>query len=373
MSTDAEATINTDQLEAALANFRDHPAIAQLRSLVTDGSPEDLFHIDPGTVAERWGMDRQAVLEVFLRAVGFGILDLEWAFHCPTCGGVAKESLQLSHTHEQEFCPVCRVDFRNTLDENVEVFFSVSESIRPLPGELRDRYMQAVVSDIQDTGRHDWRGGATVHGVEVLNHPVFRDLFGDDTLPVDQSLEIKSATILFTDITGSTAMYERLGDARAYRLVRDHFDVVFDAIARNRGVPIKTIGDAVMGVFTSEAQGVTAAFEMIDALDESNASRSDGTDLRLKIGLHRGPVIVVTLNSRLDYFGRTVNIASRVQSISHSRELCLTHEVFRAPGVTDALKQRVGKVSRGRVTLKGIDEPVTVYRVRAPEPQEQPV
>ncbi|MFO7781071.1 MAG: adenylate/guanylate cyclase domain-containing protein [Spirochaetia bacterium] len=367
MSSPAQATVNHERLDAALANFREHPAIEKLRNLIADAPPEELFHIDPGALAESWQMDRYAVLEVMLRAVGFGVLDLEWAFHCPTCGGVAKESLKLSHTHEEEFCPVCRIDFRNTLDENVEVFFSVSEPIRRLPAELRERHMQKIVDDIQSTGHHDWRNETTVHGVEVLNHPVFGKLFGDDTLPVDQSLEIKSATVLFTDITGSTAMYERLGDARAYRLVRDHFDVVFEAIANRGGVPIKTIGDAVMGVFTSEADAVAAAFEMTDALDRANGERNDGNELHLKVGLHRGAVIVVTLNSRLDYFGRTVNIAARVESLSRSREICMSDEVFRAPGVTRALKDRVRKVSRGKATLKGIDEAMTIYRVRAPQ------
>jgi class 3 adenylate cyclase len=370
MSSTTSDGVDTKRLDAAIANFRTHPAIDKLRSLIVESTPEELFHIDVGKVSRHWEMDRQTVLEIFLRAVGFGILSLEWAFHCPTCGGVAKESLKLSHTHEQEFCPVCRVDFANTLDENVEVFFSVSQEIRPLPEQLAEQYSKAIVSDIQSTGRHEWRGERTIKGVEILNHPVFRDLFGDDTLPVDQSLEIRSATVLFTDITGSTAMYEALGDARAYRLVRDHFDLVFGAISNNRGVPIKTIGDAVMGVFTTEAEAVEAAFEMTHALEASNAQRSDGTDLRLKIGLHRGPVIVVTLNNRLDYFGRTVNIAARVQSLSKSRELSLTHDVLRAPGVVPTLKAHVERVVRSRVRLKGIEEPVSMYRLQIPTPEK---
>jgi class 3 adenylate cyclase len=370
MAKQTSAHTNTERLDAALANFTDHPVISKLRSFITDSSDEELFHIDVAARAAEWDMSRDAVVEVFLRAVGFGILNLEWAFHCPTCGGVAKESLQLSHTHEEEFCPVCRVDFRNTLDENVEVFFSVGEEVRPLPDSLREGYVQQIMGDISQQGRHDWRSSSTVHGVDIVNNTVFRRLFGGDTLPVDQSLEIKSATILFTDITGSTAMYEALGDARAYRLVRDHFDLVFNAIERGGGLPIKTIGDAVMGVFTSESEAVTAAFAMTAALDRSNAERDDGTDLHLKVGLHRGPVIVVTLNNRLDYFGRTVNIAARVQSLSKSRELSLTHDVLRAPGVVPTLKGHVSRVFRSRVRLKGIEEPVSMYRTQIPTPEK---
>ncbi len=354
---------DTTRLTALLAQFRDHPVVEELGEFLRNAPDEELFHIDVGALCDRWGIDRPAAMELFLRSVRFGLLSMEWAFHCPTCGGVAKESLQLSHTHEEEFCPVCRVDFRNTLDENVEVFFSVGEEVRHLPEELKEAYGRKIVEDITESGRHEWRTESTIHGVEIINHPVFREIFGDDTLPLDQSLEIKSATILFTDITGSTAMYERLGDPRAYRLVRDHFDVVFRAISDQRGLPIKTIGDAVMGVFTTEAAAVEAAFQMTAALAKSNSTRGDGIDIILKIGLHRGPVIVVTLNNRMDYFGHTVNIAARVQSVARPQEVCLTSEVFDAPGVKPIVRSRVSRVKRGPVALKGIEKPVTVYHI----------
>jgi class 3 adenylate cyclase len=103
---------------------------------------------------------------------------------------------------------------------------------------------------------------------------------------------------------------------------------------------------------------------MTDAMEESNAARGDGRPLRLKLGLHRGPVIVVTLNNRIDYFGRTVNIASRVQSLSGPNELSLMKSVLAAPGVKPALQERVSRVSRSTTRLKGIDEVAEVYKVR---------
>lgn len=177
-------------------SFRSHALVERLRSFLVDAPDEHLFHIDPGALAGAWGVSRRVVLELFLRAVRFGVFNLEWAFHCPTCGGVARESLQLAHTHEQNFCPVCRIDFRNTLD------------------------------DTTTNGVHDWRTDATISGVEVLNHPAFREVFGDDKLPMDQSLEIRSATILFTDVTGSTAMYERIGDAGVREVLRERVATV---------------------------------------------------------------------------------------------------------------------------------------------------
>jgi class 3 adenylate cyclase len=158
-------------------------------------------------------------------------------------------------------------------------------------------------------------------------------------------------------------MYERLGDARAYRLIRDHFDIVFEAIAGHDGAPIKTIGDEVMGVFVDEVSAIRAAFVMQDALSASNRRREDGEKLSLRMGVHRGPVIAVTLNYRIDYFGRTVNLAARTQSVAGPGQLSMTESFIRAPGVRDALLERVSHVKRRAVSMKGIETPLPVYRV----------
>lgn len=354
---------NEARLVANLESLRDQPLVSHLQRFLVSAADVELFHIDLSRLVGVWDAPRRAVLDIFLRAVRSGVLNLEWVFHCPTCGGVAKESLQLAHVHEDDYCPVCKVDFRNTLDENVEVFFSVSPEIRTIPDALRQNHEARIVADIGETGRHEWEREGTVKGFEILTHPVFRTVFGEDTLPLDQSLEIRSATILFSDVTGSTAMYERLGDARAYRLIRDHFNLVFDAIGRNNGVPIKTIGDEVMGVFADEASAVRAAFGMQDAISASNRNRDDGEHLSLKIGVHRGPVIAVTLNNRIDYFGRTVNIAARTQGVSEAGQLSMGEAFIHAPGVTDVLRERVSRVRRSSVVMKGIEQPTRVYHV----------
>lgn len=354
---------NEARLIKNLGALGDHPLVGPLQKFLLTAADDELFHIDISRLADLWGVSRRTVLDAVLRAVHSEVLTLEWVFHCPTCGGVAKESLQLAHVHEDDYCPVCRVDFHNTLDQNVEVFFSVSPEIRIIPDTHRHGYESLIVQDINTHGRHVWERDGTVKGFEVLTHPVFRAMFGNDTLPLDQSLEIRSATILFSDVTGSTAMYERLGDARAYRLIRDHFSIVFDAIGTNDGVPIKTIGDEVMGVFADEVAAVRAAFEMQDALSASNRNRNDGEELTLKIGVHRGPVIVVTLNNRIDYFGRTVNIAARTQAVSEAGQLSMGEAFIRAPGVRDVLRQRVSHVRRTTVAMKGIQQAARVYRV----------
>lgn len=357
---------NQARLESGLQGFKAHPLIDRLREFLSDAPDEALFHIDSTALAYSWKVSRRTLIELLLRAVRSGLLSLEWVFHCPTCGGVAKESLRLVHTHEEDFCPVCKLDFRNTLDENIEVFFTVSPEVRPLPEALKREYEEGVFRAVTEEGRYSWASSATIKGVEVINHPVFRSIFGDETLALDQSLEISSATVLFSDITGSTAMYERLGDARAYRLIRDHFDIVFQAIAEHNGVPIKTIGDEVMGVFTDEVSAVRASFALQDALSLSNASRGDGEELTVKIGIHRGPVIVVTLNKQIDYFGRTVNIAARTQAVSGPGQLSMGESLMRSPGVKDVLLERVSRVRRGQVSMKGIAEPVNVYQIDLP-------
>jgi len=84
----------------------------------------------------------------------------------------------------------------------------------------------------------------------MLSNQTFRDVFKADNLNVDQRLKITSLTFLFTDLKGSTALYERVGDLAAFDLVRAHFHALLEIIASEKGAVVKTIGDAVMATFT---------------------------------------------------------------------------------------------------------------------------
>ena len=95
----------------------------------------------------------------------------------------------------------------------------------------------------------------------------------------------------------------------------------------------------------------------IEQFNKKRGSR----DLILKIGIHRGQSIAVTLNDRLDYFGQTVNLAARVQNLANADELCLTQEVMEAPGVRELLKGL--KTNEEFARLKGIAEQVRAYRI----------
>jgi class 3 adenylate cyclase len=81
----------------------------------------------------------------------------------------------------------------------------------------------------------------------------------------------------------------------------------------------------------------------------------------LKVGIHRGAAIAVTLNERLDYFGQTVNIAARVQSLSDAREICLTSDVLSASGVKDILAPFAMKQEMAQ--LKGVHQQMPVFRI----------
>ncbi|MDO9060929.1 MAG: DUF5939 domain-containing protein, partial [Bradyrhizobium sp.] len=146
----------------------------------------------------------------------------------------------------------------------------------------------------------------------MLTNQTFRDVFKADNLHVDQRLKITSLTFLFTDLKGSTALYERVGDLAAFDLVRAHFHALLGIISSEKGAVVKTIGDAVMATFIRPEHAIVAGLRMRAAMDELNAER--GTrDLVVKIGIHEGPCLAVMLNERQDYFGQTVNIAARVQ------------------------------------------------------------
>lgn len=197
-------------------------------------------------------------------------------------------------------------------------------------------------------------------GKRLLLTPAFRELFHAETLHASTGIAVRSLAILFTDLKGSTALYERIGDLPAFALVQQHFDRLGKAVREQGGAIVKTIGDAVMAAFGEPAAAVRAALAMLREIDAFN--REQGRrEIILKIGIHAGASIAVTLNDRLDYFGQAVNIAARVQGLAEADEIYLTDAVYSAPGVPGAL---VGhRIEPRQAQLKGIARPVPVVRV----------
>ncbi len=199
-------------------------------------------------------------------------------------------------------------------------------------------------------------------GKRLLSTQTFRDLFSSETIQGSEGFGVRDITILFTDLKGSTAMYERIGDMKAFSLVHQHFERLRQVIRDNSGGFVKTIGDAVMASFLNPVDAVKAALEMNREIARFNRALAS-KDVILKIGIHKGPCIAVTLNDRLDYFGQTVNTAARVQGLAGSEEVYVTEDVFSFEGVRGLLKGY--KVFGGKVKLKGIQDATQVYKITA--------
>src|SRR4029077_3660402 len=213
------------------------------------------------------------------------------------------------------------------------------------PGPLRitldNRSQDRVLPGLWISGpeMHDMSGRRRpfLTAKHLLTNQTFRDLFRTDTLDIDQRLKITSLTFLFTDLKGSTALYERVGDLVAYDLVREHFGVLYDVVRAEAGAVVKTIGDAVMATFSTPDRALAAALRMREEMARINTERRN-EDLLLKIGIHEGPCLAVRLNDTQDYFGRTVNIAARVQGLASSRAIHVTKSVVEDPNAAKILE-----------------------------------
>jgi class 3 adenylate cyclase len=197
----------------------------------------------------------------------------------------------------------------------------------------------------------------------VTAMPDFRREFSADVLRSGTALRVSRVGLLFSDLTGSTELYAKAGDAAAFRLVHDHFDLVTALVEAHGGALVKTIGDAIMAAFPDELDGVAAAISILRAFEAFRGAKPHGAGTSIKLGVYGGPCYAVTANGILDYFGQTVNTAARLQGEAKGGELVLTRaladEAVRA-GRLDAESVREAYVA----SLKGIDGGVEVVRVR---------
>ena len=173
---------------------------------------------------------------------------------------------------------------------------------------------------------------------------------------------IRQVTILFTDLAGSTALYSQRGDSQAYSLVRQHFNLLFQIVDQHNGAVIKTIGDAIMAAFTSPNDGLKAAIAMQEEMQKFNQTFSAiDQQLILKVGVHSGACISVTLNERSDYFGTTVNTAARVEGLSQGNDIIFTESLL---SYAEAIvKTSNYQYQQSSANLKGLSEPITVFNM----------
>jgi len=208
--------------------------------------------------------------------------------------------------------------------------------------------------------RLEWSDQATT-AAEVTALQMFRDLFATEALRPGEQISVGTLTVLFTDLRHSTQLYREIGDATAFGRVMNHFDVVRKAIAEHDGALVKTIGDAVMAVFRSAADGLLAMLEVQRALAEPPEG---GMPLALKAGLNTGPCIAVTLNDRLDYFGSTVNMAARLEGLSSGADVIISRSVYDDERVRELIESNGYSADPFEMTLKGFEnERFELWRV----------
>ena len=207
--------------------------------------------------------------------------------------------------------------------------------------------------------RAAWRDDAAT-AADVTTLQLFRDLFSLEALRAGEEIQINSVTLMFTDLRDSTRMYRQIGDASAFGRVRQHFDLLEQAIAAEGGAVVKTIGDAVMAVFHQPA----AALRAIQTAHTAIAALEGKPPLEMKAGIHTGPCIVVTLNERMDYFGSTVNIAARLPGLAAGGEVVFSNEIKTDPESESWLRENYPAPVWFESPVKGYDEPFSLWRIR---------
>jgi class 3 adenylate cyclase len=452
------------------------PAVADaIVQLIENGEDHQLNRINVLDFSRRTGLDEERLISGFLHASRLGLFDLTWNVLCPGCGGVLDAHATLkSLRHDDYNCALCAAGYEASVDEQVEVAFTVSPRVRRIaahdPNSLsiweyfkqvfwssgidlnKDSFAalteevvldalelpageKAVLSlqlppqfiivfepvthaaqfiDVQGepirerqqlsliynnvhapTGTTTMRPGPLRLSLDnqtnmrvlpsvfiaadglhqllgkrkpfltakrMLTNQTFRDVYKADNLNIDQRLKITSLTFLFTDLKGSTALYERVGDLAAFDLVRAHFHALLEIISSEKGAVVKTIGDAVMATFVRPEHALGAGLRIRAAMAALNAQRAT-EDLIVKIGIHEGPCLAVMLNERQDYFGQTVNIAARVQSLSTSQEIHITGPVIESPAVATILAKEAIKPIQKQAALRGIADKMVVYEI----------
>ncbi len=192
---------------------------------------------------------------------------------------------------------------------------------------------------------------------EVTSLQLFRDLLPAEVLAPGMQIGVGKLTILFTDLKDSTQLYERVGDASAYSDVQKHFTSLGSIIRVHDGTIVKTIGDSIMAAFSSNRHALDAAFEIQSSVSALNDILN--SPVTIKVGLHEGPVIAVNANGVLDYFGRTVNMAARVQQQSTGGDIVLNKNLFDEM----LIEKDAAEVNEFTTQLHGMASPIQLVRL----------
>jgi adenylate cyclase len=249
-------------------------------------------------------------------------------------------------------------DGRGALPEAADTLAAGSVRIALVNDDVQPRRLQLAYRDFA-------RASATAADVTALG--LYPDLFGGEVLAPGQHIRVGRTAILFTDLVGSTEMYESIGDAEAYGLVWRHFAVLEEAIAAHGGRVVKTIGDAVMASFPRAIDAVRAAWSSVEGVAAMQGPKGEPAGLALKAGVHEGPCLAVNANEVSDFFGRTVNVAARVQGLAGAGELVVSAAALETAEVEAYLRELVdggAHMVTERCAVKGVAGDLEVRRVR---------
>ncbi|HWZ38078.1 MAG TPA: adenylate/guanylate cyclase domain-containing protein [Bradyrhizobium sp.] len=464
----------TETLFVALRQSSDGGVVDMLERMVRHAPDHALNKMNALDLAAKEGLDEERLIATLLNAVGLGMLEMTWSVMCPSCAGVLSANKTLKTVNRAQYnCAFCAAGYETTLDNLVEVTFTVSPRVRKIaahsPDELSpaeyyrqifwssaidlpddpEKLLDEVTLEIVDLPPGErailslhapegtlivfdpvthaaqflhvrgeeaserqnlsvifnkvqasvetvalrpgplrlalenrtesrvlpavWVGNQALDDLltrrkpiltakRLLTNQTFRDIYRTDTLAIGQHLKILSLTFLFSDLRGSTELYERVGDLTAFDLVNEHFRLLQEIIASERGAIVKTIGDAVMATFETPDRAIAAAIRMREAMSDLGAERAHQS-LGLKMGIHEGSCLAVTLNAQQDYFGQTVNIASRVQGLAASRSIVVTESVVENAQARALLETNGLKPTPKRVALSGIADKISVFEI----------
>jgi class 3 adenylate cyclase len=194
-----------------------------------------------------------------------------------------------------------------------------------------------------------------VTAAAVTARQIFRDLFSREILRQGERISVGFMTIVFTDLKDSTRLYREIGDAPAFGSVLSHFDTIRAAVADEGGGIVKTMGDAVMAAFTDPAAALRAMGRSQAALSSPEGRRPP---FALKCSIHQGPCLAISQNDRLDYFGTTVNVGSRLCSLSTGTDIVVSERVLADPEVAALMASRGESLSarRDAAPLRGVGD-----------------
>lgn len=181
------------------------------------------------------------------------------------------------------------------------------------------------------------------------------DLAREDPTCIDKLDKLRrTITVMFTDIQGSTAYFEKYGDAAGLVMVHECNDTLRGIVEDHGGRVIKTIGDGMLATFEECSRAVEGAMKMQRSLVDLNAPRPESDRVAIRIGIHYG-IGIVRSN---DVFGDVVNVASRIESVASPREIVISDTLYQEVHNAEFKIRKLG-----RFVLKGKKSERTLYEV----------